>query len=92
MLRSRDQLRLQGKSYISIPCKVSDPHQLNAGPDHGFKILVDPDPGFEIFPYPDPDPGLDFFQKFVFFLCEKGKKDELWILIKMRIWIQGIQR
>ena len=53
-------------------------------PDPGFGIFADadqdPDPGCEIFAdlNPDPDLELDFFQKLVFFLREKLRK-ELWI-------------
>jgi len=38
--------------------RVSDPHPFHA----------DPDPGFEKIAYPDSQPGLYFFQKFVFFM------------------------
>jgi hypothetical protein len=63
-----------------------DQHPFHADPDLGFEIFADPNPGFEIFS--DRDPRLDFSE----YECLKVKigVKELWIRMKMRIWI-GIQ-
>jgi len=46
---------------------VLEPHPFHPDPDPRFQIF-DPDPGFEINADLDSDPGLDFFQKWSFFV------------------------